>query len=67
MDKSNKNERTEEVIKELKGLVIDVNYNEPIRTSRPKKLDKTLLWEKAKKVGKHLNDDSLSSPLPARS
>lgn len=66
MSKTVDDKHAEAIIKELKGLVVDVNYSDSIDAKKSKKLDKSVLWEKAKKVGKHLNDDSTSSPIPAR-
>lgn len=66
MSKTVDDKHTEAIIKELKGLVVDVNYSDSISAKKSKKLDKSVLWEKAKKAGKHLNDDSTSSPIPAR-
>lgn len=57
--------KPEEVIKELKSLVVEVNYAENNK-ARKTKLDKTSIWEKAKKVGEHLSDDTLPTPTPTR-
>ena len=66
MSKAIDSKHTEEIIKELRGLVVDVNYSDSVAPKKDGKLDKAALWEKAKRAGKHLNDDSASSPLPAR-
>jgi hypothetical protein len=65
MSKVHTTTNSEDVIKELKNLVIEVNYSENVKAKRSK-LDKTNIWEKAKKVGKHLSDDSLPVPTLTR-
>ncbi|HMH69810.1 MAG TPA: hypothetical protein VK502_00255 [Candidatus Saccharimonadales bacterium] len=56
---------SEKTIKELQKLVVKVDYSESLTTKKAK-VDSSKLWELAKKVGKNLNDDSLSSTSPAR-
>lgn len=63
MNKIPEETKSEAVIKELKRLVFEVNYTESINASKSK-ADKSAVWEKAKKVGKHLPNDSLSIAAP---
>lgn len=59
------NTSSEEVIKELKSLVVEVKYAENTKAKKSK-LDKSSIWEKAKKVGEHLSDDTLPTPTLTR-
>lgn len=64
----NTSTKNQKVINELKSRVVNVRYGEAgaVKSTKLEKLDKAVLWRKAQKVGRHLNDDSLSSAAPTR-
>lgn len=55
----------DKTIKELKSRVLTFNYSTPDKKT-PKQTSKASLWEKAKKVGKNLPDDTLSESVTKR-
>ncbi len=52
----------EKIIKKLRDATVQITFTEELAQVGDLKFDKKAMWEKAKKAGKTISDDSLSPP-----
>ncbi|HTE22774.1 MAG TPA: hypothetical protein VK674_07120 [Candidatus Limnocylindria bacterium] len=56
----------EKIIKELRGKAIKITIADGVKvTDKVTKIDKKTVWEKAKRAGETINDDTLPTPHTA--